>query len=111
MMKKAIKVRIIGVFLLLLAGVVIMFLKQIGETIYAPGYSEKKWDKIEIGMTKDNVIQILGSPLDYNVGWGSFEGEEKWERLLWSRPKTHHGCFACMWFNQDKVARKQEWSN
>ena len=110
-MKKAILVRIIVVCWLLLAGVVIMFLEQMGETIYAPGYSGKKWDKIEIGMTKDNVMQILGSPLDYNVGWGSVEGEEKWERLLWSRPKNHHGRFACIWFNQDKIARKQEWSN
>src|ERR1039458_7431383 len=108
-MRRKIKILFIGTSFTLLIVVALMVRRELGETIYASGYSEKKWDRVEIGMTKDKVLQLLGAPLDYKIEWGCVAGEEHWERFLWSRPKEGKGWFACIWFDVDRVARKQIW--
>jgi hypothetical protein len=111
-MKKYINIRI-AVFLavlgVLLIGGSLFKLSMNGETLYADGYSPHSWKAISRGMTKDEVFRILGAPLDYTVSWGHRAGEETWTRLLWGKPKRGEGYFACIWFDQSIVARKQVW--
>ena len=104
-------VSLLAVIAILAIGIVLAFRWLEGETIYSSGYSQEKWDKIENGMNKDRVLQILGPPLDYKIKWGFPESEERWDRSLWSRPQEGKGYFSCIWFDQDKVVRKQIWFN
>jgi outer membrane protein assembly factor BamE (lipoprotein component of BamABCDE complex) len=42
------------------ARVVLMVLGD--STIWAPGYTEEKWRQLKVGMSKDDVQQLLGEP-------------------------------------------------
>jgi hypothetical protein len=51
------------------------------QTEWAPGFSEVSFDKIEIGMTEKEVLELLGPPLEkksgfdsyYNKAWAAFK--------------------------------------
>ncbi|MDA3872715.1 MAG: hypothetical protein PF795_02005 [Kiritimatiellae bacterium] len=103
---------LIGTLLTLLGLVIIggyLFVRSMeGETIYGDGYSSRNWKQIEKGMTKDEVLLILGPPLDNKIWWYS-EDKENREQLLWSRPKEGEGYFSCIWFYKSIVIRKKIW--
>ena len=101
---------IVAVLSCVISGFLFHIWRQVeGETVYAPGYTIEKWSMIETNMQKVRVWELIGPPLDYDIEWGYSDGEEGWDRYLWSRPKDGVGCFSCIWFESNKVARKQVW--
>ena len=54
-------------------------------TNYAPGFQEKAFDDICIGDDKDEVLKVLGNPLQQDV----WEGLERW-RFTESRADSHY---------------------
>ncbi len=49
------------------------------DTAYAEGYTESGFCSLELGMTREEVVRILGRPLDY---------EESLRRREWSYTKS-----------------------
>lgn len=37
------------------------------ETVYSSGYSEENWGKVHVGNTANEVVQLLGDPLEKNT--------------------------------------------
>ena len=67
MKKAAIEMVVILVLLLPL-----MFWVMMPRTAYAPGYSEKNFSKIKIGMPSDDVVALIGNPVDGPGGSGNW---------------------------------------
>jgi hypothetical protein len=61
-------------------------------TIYAPGYSERRFHRIRVGMTCAEVEAIMGRPLD-KVDW-SFGTAPK-DREMWRYSKQHNALANC----------------
>ena len=53
-------------------------------TIYAAGYSNLGFMSVKPGMTRDEVLGILGQPL------GAFASFEDWRDETWVYSRTHH---------------------
>jgi outer membrane protein assembly factor BamE (lipoprotein component of BamABCDE complex) len=74
------------------------------DTIYASGYTDAGFMKIEVGMTRDQVYQILGKPLsvwtnDTTVG-------ERWSR---SPGDTHFRCRVLQFLDEKVVDKHSEY--
>ncbi|WP_028582186.1 hypothetical protein [Desulfogranum japonicum] len=50
----------------------------IEDTVYSEGYSEKKYKSIDLGMSKEKVLKILGKPLYTNEKWEAKKSEDRW---------------------------------
>jgi hypothetical protein len=75
------------------------------DTIYTPGFSLRRWHQVRDGMTRDEVVHLLGQPLPEHLQplFAREAGALCWVRN-WSA-----GHFAAVWFDEGKVARAQLW--
>ena|SRR5688572_18982462 len=50
-------------------GVLMLFVSRMQSTVYAPGYSERGFKRIRVGMGTNEVLRVAGRPLhnDYNT--------------------------------------------
>ncbi len=78
------------------------------DTVWADGFTFKNWNQVEVGMTRQKVIGLLGQPFPEPISWGYREGEEGMERLWWVR-NWSAGYFAVIWFDNGRVHHKQFW--
>lgn len=78
------------------------------DTVWSDGFSFASWAQVEPGMTREQVEHLLGKPFPEPIMWGQMEGEERWERAWWVR-NWSAGYFAVVWFDKDRVQRKQFW--
>ncbi len=69
------------------------------DTVYAPGYSAENFNKIEIGMTPEQVLELVGEPLK--------KSEARWD---YTALRENDRCY-CYWvrevyFGSDKKVSK-----
>jgi len=75
------------------------------DTIWSDTFSSRNWKAIQVGMSKDEVMTILGTPLDNPPDWWSPEdGQMEWWVRNWSA-----GYFAVAWFKDNTLQRKNFW--
>jgi hypothetical protein len=49
------------------------------DTVFAPGYSVQAFSKVRVGMTREQVYELVGPPLDSWGSWGDAgNGYEQW---------------------------------
>ena len=73
------------------------------DTRFAPGYSETAFEKVKVGMTKDEVLSLLGPPFDPGT-----VGQNRWHY------SQDGACFWADWawlsravlFKDDRVVEK-----
>lgn len=61
-------------------------------TVYAAGYDDGKFRRIQVGMTADEVVSVLGEPL-HRVTWNE-DGTENW---MYSKQYTSTSNFSRRW--------------
>jgi len=76
------------VILLLLATAYLHWGTRSDATIYAPGFSDSKFRRIEKGMSRAEVQSILGKPLTH-IEW-LMEDESKWYYAFLDSAKIPH---------------------
>jgi hypothetical protein len=80
---------------------IILTLSALGWLVAGDPVSQAKWERIEKGMTKEQVVKILGMPdsfdgnqLEYsrflNAGWVEFAFDEK-DVLMWKNDESACG--------------------
>jgi hypothetical protein len=75
------------------------------DTFTAPGFSWAAWKLVRPGMTRTEVEAHLGPPIspEFRPAFAQQQGAECWVSNLSA------GYFAAVWFESDKVVRKQFW--
>jgi hypothetical protein len=75
------------------------------DTVYAPGYTDDGFRRVEIGMTRAEVLSLIGPPLarwplgsadllvEYAEKWSTSPGDTNFRRRV-------------IWFREGRVARK-----
>lgn len=71
------------------------------DTVVAQGFSLRKWEQLEPGMTRTEIHQLLGPPLQGLCRFGSIP--ECWVASYSA------GHFAAVWFEGDRAVRIQRW--
>jgi hypothetical protein len=70
------------------------------DTVYAPGYTDAGFMKVEVGMTREQVYRLIGQPI--SVWTNSDTIGERWSR---SPGDTHFRC-RVLQFSEGKVVDK-----
>jgi hypothetical protein len=78
------------------------------DTVWSDDFTFRGWEQVKPGMTRDQVLALLGQPFQEPIGWGYVKGEEKMDRFWWVR-NWSAGYFAVVWFDEGRVHRKQFW--
>jgi hypothetical protein len=79
----------------------VVLVTGLGWLVAADPISQSKWDRIQTGMTKAQVLEIMGKPGAYdgnqieysgflNVGWVEFAFDEK-DVLIWKNDESAFG--------------------
>jgi hypothetical protein len=84
------------------------FLTIFNDTVYADGYSEKKYEKIQLGITTQEVFRLIGRPL-YELDLtqeGGTNGPD--HACYWTKSKSGDGdyFFRSVFFQDGKVSKK-----
>ena len=58
------------------------------DTVFAAGFSHQRWRAVQLGMTKEQVVELLGCPLTNtnrspNIWWYTADGKCKWNDFAW----------------------------
>lgn len=81
----------VAIFILLpidgYGGWVLSFLADKEDTVYASGYSDEGFRRIRPGMSEQEVVDLLGAPLEKY----SFEDDHGVQRVGWRYSKSAHG--------------------
>ena len=78
------------------------------DTIWSSRFTFYGWNQVNPGMTRDDVIALLGQPIPDEIQWGFSDADKGMERLWWVR-NWSAGYFAVIWFDEDVVHKKQFW--
>jgi len=73
-------------------------------TIYTDGYSNRGYRNIRNGMTKNDVLAIIGEPFYTNEDWKRWGPEERW--WYTKSPDSTHYRMREVRFIEDAVSRK-----
>lgn len=87
------------------------------DTRYAPGFSERKFAKVEVDMTRAQVVQLIGRPLVTHRWWRNHPAYKEYGDEVWS----YTGDGAAPWgdwawlsreviFRDGKVVQKVFWT-
>jgi hypothetical protein len=85
------------------------------DTRYAAGYSERGFERVQVGMSEDEVVALIGRPLETHAFW-KHPAYKQWGQMVWSY--TQDG--AAPWgdwawlsreviFRNGRVAQKVRW--
>jgi hypothetical protein len=72
------------------------------DTVFASGFRLARWNQMRAGMTRAQIYEALGPPLDHRMCAFAPDAE------CWVSNNTA-GHFAAVWFEQDKARRVRRW--
>ncbi len=73
------------------------------DTVWAKSFSRSAWSQVHKGMTREQVVRLIGQPLPREIRPGFMPGSDFWVRN-WAA-----GYFACLTFDDGKVREKLLW--